>query len=345
MRRRAAAKRSTGRASASRKRHSAGGAAPPRAASSAPRVRRAATADPAAPALSFALTHLEKVFFPRDGYTKGDLVQYYTRVAAQILPAIRDRPLALKRYPDGVAGPFFFQQNAPAADRLPRGVRAESVHVALDGAPHPRLIGGELATMLYTVQLGCIGVDPWHARIRTLQYPDYTIIDLDPGEAVAFPRIVEIALWVKDALDAEGLRGVVKTSGSRGIHIYIPLPPRTSEATALAVAQHIATRVADAHPRETTIRRGLRDRGTDTVYLDYLQNARGKTVAAAYCVRAVEDARVSTPLEWAELTPKLDPHAFTLRTVPDRVARRGDLWAPAMAKRNPAAAIKEMLGE
>ena len=148
----------------------------------------------------------------------------------------------------------------------------------------------------------------------------------------------------KTLSNAEGLRGVVKTSGSRGIHIYIPLPPRTSEATALAVAQHIATRVADAHPRETTIRRGLRDRGTDTVYLDYLQNARGKTVAAAYCVRAVEDARVSTPLEWAELTPKLDPHAFTLRTVPDRVAHRGDLWSPAMAKRNPAAAIKEMLG-
>ncbi len=302
--------------------------------------RSARTASP-----SPTLTNLDKVFFPHDGYTKGDLVDYYTRMAAQILPAIRDRPLALKRYPDGVAGSFFFQQNAPAADRVPRGVRVESVRVVLDGAPHPRLIGGDLATLLYTVQLGCIGVDPWHARIRTLQYPDYTIIDLDPGEAVPFPRIVEIALWVKTALDAAGLHGIAKTSGSRGIHIYIPLPTRTSEATALAVAQHIATRVAEAHPREATILRGLRDRGTDTVYLDYLQNARGKTVAAAYCVRAVADARVSTPLEWSELTRALDPHAFTLRTVPDRVARLGDLWAQAMKKRNATAALRDMLRE
>src|SRR5262249_44603123 len=146
-----------------------------------------------------------------------------------------------------------------------------------DGAPHPRLIGGDLATLVYTVQLGCICIDPWHARIGTLDYPDYTIINLDPGKDVDFPRIVQIALCVKDALDAAGLRGAVKTSGSRGIHIYVTLPARTSEATAVAVAQHIAARVAEAHPREATLTRAMKGRGTDTVYLDYLQNARGKT--------------------------------------------------------------------
>jgi bifunctional non-homologous end joining protein LigD len=309
------------------------------------RTNPSAQTDPALPALSFSLTHLDKLFFPRAGYTKGDLLRYYVSVADQILPVMRDRPLALKRYPNGVAGPFFFQQNAPAANRVPRGVRVEPVHVVLDGAPHPRIIGGTLVTLLYTIQLGCIGVDPWHARLATLRSPDYSVIDLDPGDAVTFPRIVEVALWVKAALDAVGLHGIAKTSGSRGIHIYIPLPAKASEAAALGVAQHIATRVAEAHPREATITRGLKGRGSDTVYVDYLQNARGKTVAAAYGVRAVDDARVSTPLDWSELTPTLDQHAFTLRTVPDRIARLGDIWTPAMKKRNGAAALRDVLGK
>jgi bifunctional non-homologous end joining protein LigD len=300
---------------------------------------------PALPRLPFPLTNLAKIFFPRERLTKGDLLAYYAQVAPYILPVIRDRPLALKRYPDGVSGPFFFQQNAPPAARVPRGVRVESVQVELDGAAHPRIVGGALATLLYTIQLGCIGVDPWHARFRTLTTPDYAIIDLDPGASVAFSRIVEVALWVKAALDSAGLRGVAKTSGSRGIHIYIPLPPRTSDVAALAVARRIATSVAESHSHEATVTRGLSGRGDDTVYVDYLQNARGKTVAAAYCVRAVEDARVSTPLLWSELTPALDQHAFTLQTVPARVARMGDIWAEAMQQGNSSAALRDLISD
>jgi bifunctional non-homologous end joining protein LigD len=317
------------------------GSKPPRAPS---RGRVTAPHAPAVPPLPFPLTNLDKVFFPRIGVTKGDLITYYAQVAPYIIPAIRDRPLALKRYPDGVSGPFFFQQNAPAAARVPRGVRVESVPVELDGAPHPRIVGGTLTTLLYTTQLGCIGVDPWHARIRTLRTPDYAIIDLDPGASVVFSRIVEVALWVRAALERAGLNGTAKTSGSRGIHIYIPLPPRTSDAVALAVAQRIATSVAEAHPREATVIRGLSGRGDGTVYVDYLQNARGKTVAAAYCVRAVEDALVSTPLLWSELTPGLDPRTFTLQTVPARLARTGDLWAVAMKQGNSASAIRALVG-
>jgi bifunctional non-homologous end joining protein LigD len=295
------------------------------------------------PALSFALTHLDKVFFPRDGYTKGDLLRYYTRIAAQILPAIRDRPLALKRYPDGVGRPFFFQQNAPAADRLPPGVRVEPVRVELDGAVHARVVGGTLATLLYTVQLGCIGVDPWHARVASLDTPDYAILDLDPGPKVPFSRVVQVALWVKSELDAAGLHGIAKTSGSRGIHLYIPLPRQTSDTSSLALAQRIATTVARAHPAEATVTRGIEGRGADTVYVDYLQNSRGKTVAAAYCVRAVDGARVSMPLRWDELTPGLDPQDFNLGTASARIARVGDLWSEAIGKRNSTGAVRQLL--
>lgn len=297
------------------------------------------------PRLPFPVTHPEKVFFPRDGYTKGDLLRYYAGIAPQIVPVVRDRPLALKRYPDGVGKPFFFQQNAPAPARVPRGVRVELIRVASDGAPRPRLVGKTISTVLYTVQLGCIGVDPWHARIDSLSTPDYAILDLDPGARVPFARIVQVALWIKAELDAAGLHGIAKTSGSRGIHIYMPLPRQSSDAQALAVAQRIAARVAQTHPSEATVTRDLHERGPDTVYVDCLQNARGKTVAAAYCVRAVDGARVSMPLRWSELTPSLDPHAFTIRTAPERIARLGDLWGVAMVKRNSAGAVRQLVGE
>lgn len=307
-------------------------------------IGRTSTADSEGESGSFPLTHLDKVFFPAEGYTKGDVLEYYRRIAPQILPVINDRPLALKRYPTGIAGPFFFQQNAPPPDRVPPGVRVESVPAAGDGTLRPRFVGGSLATLLYTVQLGCIGVDPWHGRIRSLATADYTIIDLDPGTAVPFSRTVEVALWVKSDLDAAGLHAVAKTSGSRGIHIYLPLPPRATAATALALAQSIATRVAEAHPRAATVTRDLGRRPPDTVYMDYLQNARGKTVAAAYGLRAVPGARVSMPLQWSEITPTLDPGAFTLRTAVERIARLGDIWATGMADRNTAAAVKAAIG-
>jgi bifunctional non-homologous end joining protein LigD len=319
---------------------------------SATPVRRAARApDPGGqtdgeglPRLPFALTHLDKVFFPRDGYTKGDVVRYYVRVSPQLLPVMRDRPLALKRYPDGIGRPFFFQQKAPPPDQAPPGVRVELVMVESEGGPRPRFIGGSLATLLYTVQLGCIGVDPWHARVQSLDTPDYAVIDLDPGDGVAFRRTVEVARWVHDVLESWGLAGVPKTSGSRGIHIYIPLPPRSTDAVAVGLTQHIAARVVALHPRHATLERDIARRPPASVYVDCLQNARGKTVAAAYSVRAVDGARVSMPLRWDELTPRLDPREFTIVTAPSRIAEIGDLWAEGMARRNAAAAVRRAMG-
>ena len=289
--------------------------------------------------VTLSLSSLDKIWFPgrAGGYTKGDVLRHYVRVAPLILPVMADRPLVLKRFPDGINGETFYQQKAPA--NPPAGVRVDTIEDA-DGDRVDRLVGGSLATLLYQVQLGTISVDPWHARVKSLGFADYSVIDLDPGPSAKFSRVVEVATWVKEELDRLGLQAAVKTSGSTGLHIFLALPPRTSNEAALLIAQLVATRVANAHPREATVERTVSARPKATVYVDYLQNVLGKSVAAAYAVRARPGATVSTPLEWNELTPKLDPRAFTIETVGERFARVGDLWAEAMSKRNTAAALK-----
>ena len=283
---------------------------------------------------------LTKVFFPDDGITKGAVMRYYAAMAPVILPLLADRPLVLKRTPDGISGEMFFQQNAP--EQLPEGVRVSNI--AQPGhEPQRRFIGGDLITLLYTVQLGCISVDPWMSRIDSLDAADYAIIDLDPGPGANFGRVVQTARWVIDALGELDLHGVVKTSGSRGIHVAVPLPLATSYDTSLAVAQRVALRVVESHPRETTIERSLQNRPHGTVYVDCLQNVRGKSVAGAYAVRARARATVSTPLAPGEVGEALDPASFTIGTVPTRVARTGDLWGPPMRRRNSSRAIRSAL--
>lgn len=282
------------------------------------------------------VSSLGKVFFPKDGFTKGDLMRYYATVAPYILPAIADRPLVLKRFPNGIAGPSFYQQKAP--DEAPDAVRVETIRNE-ENVEQRRVVGGDLATLLYTVQLGAVSVDPWHGRVGALEFADYTILDLDPGPRATFARVVEVARWVHDEMDRLGLQGIAKTSGSTGIHIVIPLPPKTPEEAALLVAQLIATRVAEAHPREATIERSVKARPPAAVYVDYLQNIRAKTVAGVYAVRAKPGATVSTPLRWDELTSSLDPRGFTIETVPGRIQRVGDLWSKAMARRNSLAGV------
>ncbi len=291
--------------------------------------------------VSLSLSSLDKVWFPgrAGGYTKGDVLRHYVRVAPLILPVMADRPLVLKRFPDGLNGEAFYQQKAPA--NPPPGVRVETIQDA-DGDRVDRLVGGSLATLLYQVQLGTISVDPWHARVRSLGFADYSVIDLDPGPRAKFDRVVEIATWVKEELDRLGLHAALKTSGSTGLHIFIPLPARTSNEAALLIAQLVATRVANAHPKEATVERTVSERAKSSVYVDYLQNVLGKSVAAAYAVRARPGATVSTPLEWTELTSKLNPSDFTIETVGERFARVGDIWNPALANRNTAAALKTL---
>ncbi|HEU5478499.1 MAG TPA: non-homologous end-joining DNA ligase [Candidatus Tumulicola sp.] len=295
-----------------------------------------AAAVEAAPHKSIEVSHLDKVFFPDAGVTKGDVMRYYVRVAKYILPAIADRPLVLKRTPEGVNGELFFQQNAP--DDVPDGVRVDNV--AAQGEPQCRFVGGDLPTLLHLVQLGCISLDPWMSRIGSLDHPDYSIIDLDPGPGASFKLVARVALWVREALDELGLRAVPKTSGSRGIHIAIPLPRSTSYQDSIATAKAAAARVVDLHPRQATVERALENRPRGTVYVDCLQNSRGKSVAAAYAVRAKPDATVSAPLTWDEVVESLDPREFTVRTMPARVEQHGDLWREGLKHGNSASVIR-----
>ena len=306
---------------------------------SSPTASARASRQPLPANLPFELTNLDKVFFPEQGYTKGDLLDYYARMAKYVLPAIADRPLVLRRFPNGIAGKAFYQHSVPDA---PAGVRTAPIDVDRDGDVAHHLIGGDLATLLYSVQLGAVSVDPFHARVGSLDTPDYTILDLDPGPKAPFARVVEVARRVKAELDSSGLRGALKTSGATGLHVYLPLPAGTSNETALLVAQIVATRVAAAMPKAATIERSVKARPASAVYVDYLQNILGKTVAGAYAVRARPGATVSMPLAWEELDDALDPRDFTIESAPARVAKLGDLWKAAMKKRNPVRALRDM---
>ncbi|HEV2148187.1 MAG TPA: DNA ligase D [Longimicrobiaceae bacterium] len=282
------------------------------------------------------VSSLGKTFFPRPKRTKGDLLDYYARMSDLVLPAMQDRPLVLRRFPDGIRGEAFYQQSAP--ESVPPGVRVEAL-VSEEGEPQRRFVGGNLATLLYTVQLGAVSYDPWHSRVGRLEFADYTILDLDPGPGAGFRTVVQVARWIREELDGFGLHGALKTSGSSGLHVYLPLPPKTPLEAATLVAQIVATRVAALHPEAATVERMTRRRPKGTVYVDYLQNILGKTVAGVYAVRAKPGATVSTPLRWDELTDDLDFRAFTIDTVPERVAEVGDLWAEAMRRPNKLAGL------
>jgi bifunctional non-homologous end joining protein LigD len=278
-----------------------------------------------------SVSSLDKVFFPGTGHSKGDLLEYYAEMAGYILPWMRDRPLVLKRYPNGIEGESFYQQAAP--EEAPEGVRVEKVAIG-DGAAQPRLVGGNVATLLYTIQLGAISYDPWHSRVQHLDSADYTVLDLDPGPSARFRDVVRVARWVAEEMEALGLHGGLKTSGSSGLHVYLPLPRGTPLEAATLAAQIVATRVARRDPKLATVKRMRRDRPDRAVYVDYLQNILGKTVAGVYAVRAKPGATVSAPLEWDELTDDLDMREFDIDTVPERVSRSGDLWSAAMAEPN-----------
>jgi len=283
-----------------------------------------------------SVSNLDKIYFPASRHTKGDLLRYYARVAPYLLPTIVDRPLVMKRFPGGVKGPAFFQQRAPAD--VPTGVRVALV--ADEGIKtQQRIVGGDLPTLLYVAQLGAISIDPWHSRIGSIEYADYVIVDLDPGPRAPFARVVEVANVVRDVLKQLDLHGVPKTSGASGVHIVLPLGAGGPNDGARMIAELVATLVAERVPRLATVERSVRARSSGAVYVDYLQNIRGKTVAGVYSVRARPTPTVSTPLLWDELVPSLDPREFTIDTVPARIESMGDLWAEGMRTPNSLAGL------
>lgn len=287
------------------------------------------------------VSSLDKIFFEGSGIAKGDVMRYYAHVAQILLPLLKDRPLILKRYPNGISGPSFFQQNAGT---VPAGVRVAEVETE-EGDRALRVIGGDLLTLLYTVQLGTIAVHPWQSRLPRVEYADYSTIDLDPGKGVSFEHVIELAKFIRAELDELQLKAALKTSGSRGLHIVVPLPARTTYARSAALAELIASRVAVKHPRIATLERGLRQRPKGTIYVDAKQNARGKSVASAYSVRERTGAPVSAPLRWTELERNLQIEDFTIATMRRRLDQVGDLWGEALRQRNTTQAINRVLTE
>jgi bifunctional non-homologous end joining protein LigD len=266
-----------------------------------------------------AVTNLNKVFWPKTRLTKGDLIRYYVKVAPFILPALADRPLVMKRLPNGVTGQTFYQHRATD---VPAGVRI----LLVDVVKRPQLVGGDLLTLLYTAQLAAISQDPWFSRVQSPEFMDYAALDLDPMPGLPFARTLEVARWIHDELEALGATAVPKTSGSEGLHVYIPMPRGTPYEAGLIFCQIIATVVAQKHPRHATVERTVAARGK-RVYVDFLQNVLGKTLATAYSARASDFAGVSTPLTWNEVHDGIDPRAFTINTIPERLESTGDLWA------------------
>ena len=277
------------------------------------------------------LTNQDKVYWPEDGFTKGDLIQFYDRIAPVLVPHLLDRPLVFDRYPDGIHGEHFYQKDAH--DYTPDWIRTQKIW-SPDVERHIRyFIGADRDQLLYIANMGAIAQNPWSSRVQFIERPDFVIFDLDPVEA-PYSVVQQVALALKSVLDELHLRGYPKTSGASGIHVYLPiLENRFSYEDVRVFAEAIARIVVQGAPEIATVERVVRKRKTGTVYVDYLQNVKGKTVASVYCPRAVPGACVSTPLQWEEFEKPLNPRDYTIKNVFERIDKLGDLFAPVLSDR------------
>ncbi len=284
-------------------------------------------------ARSRRVSNLDKVFWPDEDITKGDLIEYYREVADVLVPHLRDRPFTMKRYPDGIAGGHFFQKDAPK--HMPEWIPTRPFPATSRDDGRKRMIRyplvNEPAALVWMANMGCIDMNAWYSRADKPERPDFALFDLDPTPEVGFAGAVEAALLVKVALDAVGLRGYPKTSGADGVHILVPLVRRYTYADTRKLTATLARALAESHPELiTTEWSKARRRG---VLIDANQNGPGRTIASVYSVRPRPGAPVSTPVEWDELTPDLEPEHFTMAEVLGRVADRGDLYEPVLEDR------------
>lgn len=276
------------------------------------------------------LTNLGKVFWPELGLTKRDLLQYYADVAPLVLPHVRDRAMVMKRYPNGIHGEFFFMKRAPA----PRPAWIETCaieHSSGNVIDFPMV--QDVAALLWVVNLGCIDLNQWYARCDDVDRPDYLHVDLDPGEGATFEQVREAAFVVHEALAGLGMPDLVKTTGSRGLHVYVPIARGPTQKTVWTVAKTISVELARRHPALLTAEYRLARRPRGRVLVDYNQDAWGRTLASIYSVRPRPRATVSTPITWDELRNGATNDDFRLDNVRARLASTGDLWAPLLAPR------------
>jgi len=271
------------------------------------------------------LTNLRKVFWPEARVSKGDLLQYYVDVAPALLPHIRDRAMVMKRYPNGATGEFFFMKRAPSP--RPDWIETCAIeHASGNIIDFPMI--QDVPSLLWVINLGCIDLNQWYARCDDVDRPDYLHFDLDPVGDVAFATVREAAGVVNETLRALGMPTWVKTTGSRGIHVYVPIVRGPSQKQVWEVSKTIATDVARRHPRLLTAVYKKAARPTGRVLVDYNQNAWGRTLASVYSVRPRPRATVSTPVTWVEVARGFEIEDFRMDNVPARIAELGDLWAP-----------------
>ena len=276
------------------------------------------------------LTNLRKPFWPTLGITKGALIQYYVDVASVLLPHIADRAMVMKRYPHGADGPFFFMKRAPTP--RPAWIRTcRIVHDSGNVIDFPVI--DDVPSLMWVINLGCIDLNQWYARCDDVNSPDYVHFDLDPGEGATFAQVRECGLLVRDALQVLGMKPLVKTSGSKGLHVYVPIVRGPVQKDVWTFAKALAVELAARSPLLMTSEYRVAKRPRGRVLVDYNQNAWGRTLASIYSVRPRPRATVSTPQTWDEVAAGADIEDFRMDNVRQRIARTGDLWKPLLASK------------
>lgn len=278
--------------------------------------------------IAVPLSNLEKVYWPDSGLTKYDLIDYYLHISEYILPYLIDRPQNLHRHPNGINHPAFYQKDNEV---LPSWIETQKIYSESTKKDIEYLLCQKEATLLYMANLGCIEINPWNSVIQNLENPTYTVIDIDPSEKNTFSQVKEVALAAKEVLDLAKIEGYPKTSGSTGIHIYIPLNGKYNYDEAKDFTKLLCYYIKEKLPEITTMERNIKKRG-DKIYLDFLQNRRGQTLAAPYCARPKKGATVSAPLEWSEINSRMEISDFHIRNMVERVENVGDLFLPVLQK-------------
>jgi bifunctional non-homologous end joining protein LigD len=289
-----------------------------------------------------SLTNQQKIYWPKEKITKGQLVDYYLSVADVILPHLKDRPLSLNRFPNGIAGPSFYQKDLDLKT-VPSWLKTAQVWSESSDREIDYLVCNNEATLAWMVNLGCIEINPWLSRLKKPDHPDYIVIDLDPDD-IAFVHVVETALAVRKLLESRNIVSFVKTSGSRGMHICIPTGAKHDFDTCKLFAEYLAQEVNAMLPEITSVER-TKSKRKKKVYIDFLQNRRGQTIASAYSVRPKPGATVSAPLEWKEVTKALKMEDFHMGNIGKRLDKKGDLWAGILTAKNDLKAILKVAGE
>jgi bifunctional non-homologous end joining protein LigD len=279
------------------------------------------------------LTNLDKIFWPKLRLTKRDLLQYYADVSRWLLPHVENRAMVMKRYPHGINGPFFFMKRAPSP--RPSFIAVCSIEHASGNIIDFPIIQ-DLASLLWVVNLGCIDLNPWYARCDDVHRPDYLHFDLDPVEGTPFQRVLETALLVRDALAALQITSYSKTTGSRGIHVYVPIVRGPDQKQVWSFAKKFSKELERRNPKIVTAEYRVAKRPKGRVLVDYNQNAWNRTLASLYSVRPKPLATVSTPLTWKEVERGVRIENFTMMNVPDRVKKLGDLWEPLLRDKGRA---------